>query len=107
MNLKLVSVDSDNRAMPQIWEKNILTHMFSLEHTWLMPLAKHLKQHCSQVYEGTEVGVLNRSELLAPKHLELLQTDRNAECLPQPILGSDFTSLPKKLLDPTWIPWRD
>ena len=79
LKLTLVTVDSNSRAMPQIWEKNLLTHMCALEHTWLMPLANHLRQHCPQVYEGTGVGVLTRSELLAPHFLQLIESDRYDE----------------------------
>lgn len=79
LKLTLVSIDSNKRAMPQIWEKNLLTHMCALEHTWLMPLANYLRDHSPQAYEGTGVGVLTRSELLAPRFLQLIESDRYDE----------------------------
>jgi asparagine synthase (glutamine-hydrolysing) len=76
LNIPLVTVDSNARAMPQIWEKNTLTHMCALEHTWLSPMANYLKDNSPQAYEGTGVGVLTRSELLSSQYLDLLESDR-------------------------------
>ena len=59
-----------------MWRKNIVTHLCALEHAWIMLLGDYLASNYEDVYEGSGVGVLTRSELLTPELVGLCDQGR-------------------------------
>jgi len=55
------------------WRKNVGTNLCTQEHAWLVVLADYLAANSSEVYEGTGVGVLTRSDFLKPENVALYE----------------------------------
>lgn len=56
-----------DRWIDSTWRKNAVTHLCATEHAWIMVLGDYLIRSHREVYEGSGVGILTRSELLTPE----------------------------------------
>jgi hypothetical protein len=76
LNANHYTLVCDRRATEYIWRKNIATHFCALEHAWIMGLGDYLTANFDEIYEGTGVGILTRSELLIPELVDLYEEGR-------------------------------